>query len=57
MPFAELLDGFRLNLVTVTFAEVSGTSFAIRIGCFGGIGWVSADWIDLAEVGACGQLL
>ena len=33
VPYAELLDGFRLNLVTVIFAEVSETNFIIRIGC------------------------
>jgi hypothetical protein len=29
----------------------------IHIGCFEGIGWDSADWIDLAQVGASGRLL
>lgn len=27
VPCAELLDGFGLNLVTATFADVSGTNF------------------------------
>ena len=55
--FAERRDGFRLNLVTVTYADVSGNKLHLRIGWFEGVGWGSADWIDVAQVGASGRLL
>jgi len=41
VTFAELLDGFLLNLVTVT-ADFSEKNVIVRIGCFEGMEWERA---------------